>query len=161
LRGGSLAPALLFTALGLALAFAPRRVWVPSLIALVAAMSLMALASPPRNWLEGIFLLCWLSVAITAAAVHLRHGLRLWEALLLSFNAGAWACAVIALSASPIDLLRAAPWALIFLPASWLIRRGGGIAIKVVSSWVIAVAILAGTLQLLPVTPGYLPDHLD
>jgi hypothetical protein len=33
--------------------------------------------------------------------------------------------------------------------------------IKVVSSWVIAVAILAATLQLLPVTPGCLPDHLE
>jgi hypothetical protein len=26
---------------------------------------------------------------------------------------------------------------------------------------VIAVAVLAGMLQLLPVTPGYLPDHLE
>jgi len=31
----------------------------------------------------------------------------------------------------------------------------------VMSSWVIAVAVLALTLQLLPVTPGYLPDHLE
>jgi len=30
-----------------------------------------------------------------------------------------------------------------------------------VSSWVIAIAALAATLQLLPVTPGYLPDHLE
>jgi hypothetical protein len=26
---------------------------------------------------------------------------------------------------------------------------------------VIAIAVLAATLQLLPVTPGYLPDHLE
>jgi len=30
-----------------------------------------------------------------------------------------------------------------------------------VSSWIIAIAVLAGTLQLLAVTPGYLPDHLE
>jgi hypothetical protein len=35
------------------------------------------------------------------------------------------------------------------------------IVVKVVSSWLIAVAVLAATLQFLPVTPGYMPDHLD
>ena len=35
------------------------------------------------------------------------------------------------------------------------------LAIKIVLSWVIAVAILATLLQFLPVTPGYMPDHMD
>jgi hypothetical protein len=35
------------------------------------------------------------------------------------------------------------------------------IIVKISSSWLIAVAILALTLQFLPVTPGYVPDHLD
>jgi hypothetical protein len=39
--------------------------------------------------------------------------------------------------------------------------RFGPLAIKVVSSWVIVIAVLAATLQVLPVTPGYLPDHLE
>jgi hypothetical protein len=35
------------------------------------------------------------------------------------------------------------------------------LAPRIVSSWLIAVALLAATLQMLPVTPGYLPDHLE
>jgi len=30
-----------------------------------------------------------------------------------------------------------------------------------VSSWLIAIAVLAAALPYLPVTPGYLPDHLE
>jgi hypothetical protein len=160
-RGGALPAALLFSALGLALGFAPRRVRAPSLIMLLAVVLAFGYAPIPRSWLEGIFLACWLSVAATATAVHLPHGLRLWDALALSLNAGIWSSAVVALSGSRLDLVKAVPCVLIFLPASWVIAKGGSIAIKVASSWVIAVAILAATLQLLPVTPGYLPDHLE
>lgn len=35
------------------------------------------------------------------------------------------------------------------------------LAVKVASSWLIAVAILAVALKFLPVTPGYMPDHLQ
>jgi hypothetical protein len=128
---------------------------------LVTVAGALAYASVPRHWLEGIFLACWLSVVITAATVHLPHGLRLWGAVFLAFNAGIWSRAVVTLSGSSLDLLKAVACVSILLPASWLIARGGGIAVKVASSWLIAVAILAATLQFLPVTPGYLPDHLD
>ena len=60
-----------------------------------------------------------------------------------------------------VCVLQALPFVLIFLPASWVVARTTSIPVKVVSSWVIAVAVLAATLQLLPVTPGYLPDHLE
>jgi hypothetical protein len=35
------------------------------------------------------------------------------------------------------------------------------IALKVVASWVMAIMVLAALLRVLPVTPGYLPDHLE
>jgi hypothetical protein len=35
------------------------------------------------------------------------------------------------------------------------------VAVKVAASWLAAVAALVAALQGLPVTPGYLPDHLD
>jgi hypothetical protein len=44
---------------------------------------------------------------------------------------------------------------------AWIVRSSLPIVLKVISSWVIAVAALVATLELLPVTPGYLPDHLD
>ncbi len=104
---------------------------------------------------------CWISVIATAASVHLGRGLKAWAAVALSFNAGVWASAVVSVSGSRLDLLNALPCVLILLPASWVVARNASIPVKVVSSWVIAVAVLAATLQLLPVTPGYLPDHLE
>jgi hypothetical protein len=161
MRGGVLPPALLFAALGLSLAFAPRRAWVPSLLALFATLAALAFLPLPHVWLEGIFLGLWTSVIATAASVHLGRGLNLRAALALSINAGVWASAVASVSGSRLDLLEALLFVLLFLPASWVVRRYASIPVKVVSSWVIAVAVLAGTLQLLPVTPGYLPDHLE
>jgi len=34
-------------------------------------------------------------------------------------------------------------------------------ALKVIASWLVAIALLGGALRLIPVTPGYLPDHLE
>ena len=161
MRGGVLPPALLFAALGLALAFVPRTAWVPSLITLAITLVAVSFIPIPRRAVEGVFLACWISVAGTAASVHLSRSVPLYGALALSLNAGIWASAVTTLSASRLDLLAALAWVLLFLPASWFVTRGSLIPVKVASSWVIAIAVLAATLQLLPVTPGYLPDHME
>jgi hypothetical protein len=161
MRGGVLPPALLFSALGLALAFAPRRAWAPSVFALFATLAAFTVVPVPPAWLEGIFLGCWISVIVTAASVHLMGGLKPWVAMALSLNAGVWTAAVVSVSGSRLDLLKALPCVFILLPASWFVGRHTSIPVKVVSSWVIAIAVLAATLQLLPVTPGYLPDHLE
>ena len=161
MRGGVLPPALLFSALGLALAFAPRRAWASSLLALLAAIGVVIFLPIPQGWLEGVYLAFWMSVTATAASVHLVHGVGRWVALALSLNAGVWASAAVHLSGSRLDLLIGLPCVLILFPASWVIGRHTSIPVKVVSSWLIAVAVLAGTLQLLAVTPGYLPDHLE
>jgi hypothetical protein len=161
MRGGVVPPALLLVALGLALAFAPRRTWASSLLALCATLGLFAFLPVPRTWLEGVFLCFWVSVIATAASVHLARGLSSRAAIVLSVNAGMWASIVVSLSGTRLDLLKALPCVLIVFPASWVVGRYGSIPLKVASSWVIAVAVLAATLQLLPVTPGYLPDHLE
>jgi hypothetical protein len=57
--------------------------------------------------------------------------------------------------------MKALPWALLVVPASLTVRWRLPVAIKVVSSWLIAVAALEATLQFLPVTPGYMPDHME
>jgi hypothetical protein len=160
-RGGAVPPALLFVALGLALAFAPRRIWAPSLAMLVTSLVAFMFLPVPRGWLEGVFLGCWTSVIVTAASVHLVRGLTPCAALVLSLNAGFWASTVVSLSGSRLDLLKALPCVLILFPAAWVVARHAAIPVKVVSSWVIAVAVLAACLHLLPVTPGYLPDHLE
>ena len=160
MRAGVVPAGLLFVALGLALAFAPRSARAASLLALVATLGVFSFVPAPQAWLEGVFLGCWIAVIATAASVHLR-GFSLFAALVLSVDAGIWASAVISLSGSRLDLLKALPCLLIILPAAWVVRRYDSVPVKVVSSWVIAVAVLAITLQLLPVTPGYLPDHME
>jgi hypothetical protein len=93
--------------------------------------------------------------------VHLSRKVAPLAIVAISLNAGFWGATASASSGSRWDLLEALPCVLIFLPAAWLDARFGPLPIKVVSSWVIVIAVLAATLQLLPVTPGYLPDHLE
>jgi len=42
-------------------------------------------------------------------------------------------------------------------PVNSLLR----IAIGVIASWLLAITVLEATLHFLPVTPGYMPDHLE
>ena len=159
MRGGVLPPALLFAALALALAFAPRRAVLSIVVAAIGALVVSRLAIPVR-WQEAVFLGCWASIALAAAAVHLPRGIGPHLAPLLGLNTGLWAGAVVAVSGAPRDLTMALPLLLSAWPLRWLVARGGGLAIKVVSSWLIAVAILAAALSAVP-TPGYVPDHME
>jgi hypothetical protein len=160
-RGGALPPALLLAALGLSLGCAERGSIARGLLALIAGMGIATLLPLSRDGLEGIFLGCWVSVVATAASVYLVRGPNAWIALALSLNAGIWTSAVVHLAGRPLDLIKALPCILILFPVAWLVRRNTPIPIRVVSSWIIAIATLAAVLQLLPVTPGYLPDHLE
>jgi hypothetical protein len=148
-------------ALGIALAFSPRRAWALNIALLLLSATAVVFASVPHGCVEGVFLGCWMSVATTAAAVHAPTGLNTRGAVVLSINAGFWAGAMIALSGQRLNLVKTLPCVLVLLPAAFIIGRRAPIVVKVVASWLVAVAILAGTLQLLSVTPGYLPDHLD
>ena len=161
MRGGALPPALLCAVAGLALAFAPRRAWLPSLLTLTMTAVVLASLPIPREWLEGVFLGCWVSVAATAVTVHLPLRVTASGAVGLSFNAGLWSGAVVALAGSRLDLAKALGCVLSFIPAVFIVDWRASIVVKVVASWFVAVAVLAAALQFLPVTPGYLPDHLD
>lgn len=161
MRGGALPPAILCASLGLALAAAERELCRLGIFAVVAAAGALAWVRLPASWTDGIFLGCWSSIVFNAGHTHLAGPPRRISTLLLCCNTGIWAGAVISVAARKADLLLALACTLTVLPASWAVRRGGSIAVKVLSSWLIAVAILAATLQFLPVTPGYLPDHMD
>lgn len=160
MRGAALPAALLCAALGLLLAFAPRRA-VLAALALAAAVAAIASLLPVRDRaVEIAFLGCWASVILLAAAVHLPRGVPLWLALAAAVDAGVWCGAVIAGEGARLDLLRALPALLIVLPAGWCVGRGWAIPVKVVASWLIAVALLAALLPT-AATPGYAPDHMD
>ncbi len=160
MRGGALPPALFCAALGLALAFAPRRAIPLALAALIAAALAASFIPTPPGWQDGIFLALWASIALTAASVHLPKGLPGAAAIGLAVNGGLWTGLVVASAGTRFDLLEALPCSLICIPAVFAVHKGWGIAVKVVASWLIAVAILAASLTLVP-TPGYKPDHMD
>lgn len=160
MRGGALPPALLCAALGLALSFAPPRARWTGLLVLVAVAIAASLPTLGDRWREAIFLGCWVSVILAAAAVHLPGGLGPRATLSLAANAGLWTGLVIGAAGQPLDLAKALPAALLCLPGAWLVQGRRQIALKVLSSWLVAVAILAASLPLVP-TPGYQADHMD
>ena len=161
MRGGALPPAILCAALGLALASADSRHWRLGAFGVAVAAGAAAWVPLPSGCTDGVFLGCWSSTVLNALGVHRARPWRRPSMLLLCSNTGIWAGAVISIAGRKTDLLLAIPCTLTLLPAAWAIHRGGSIAVKVVSSWLIAVALLAAALQFLPVTPGYLPDHMD
>lgn len=160
MTGSALPAALIFAALGFALAFAPRRVRAPAL--LVAAIMAIVLLQVPHDDSRAvpIYFACWASVIVAAASVHLPGGLPAPAAVVLSLICGAAAGGVIGAAGNVQDLALAASAALVIVPASWLVASGRGIAVKVVSSWLIAIALLAAFLPITP-TPGYAPDHME
>lgn len=161
MRGGALPPALLASALGFALAFAPRRAIAPGVAVFAGVATAVSLARIDPAWTDAIFYGCWASVIVTALSVHLPKALGLRAAVLLAVNAGLWAGTVIAAAGAPLDLAKALPWVLICLPASLLVGRRMGIGIKVVASWLVAVSVLAAALPTLTPTPGYVGDHME
>lgn len=156
---GALPPALLAAALAFALAFATWRI-IGLALAMFAVTAVAVSLSPIGETSRAlVFVGLWASIIVTAAAVHLSRPAPAWRSLVLAVNAGAWAGATLSVAGTPGDLPRAMPVALLALPAAWLVGRGGGLAVKVVASWLIAVAILAATLPMIA-TPGFAPDHL-
>jgi len=160
MRGGALPPALLCAALGLALGYAPRAVRVYGLALLSAVALAASFLLIPQAWQDAAFFGCWTSVVVTALSVHLPRGLGPRLGLILSANTGLWVGAVIAAAGSRWDLLKSLPLGLACVPAAWLVAPRRGVAIKVVASWLVAIAVLAAALQFTP-TPGYKPDHMD
>lgn len=160
MRGGTLPAALIFAALGFGLSFAPRSIRVPALLTAAIGAVIMLQVPIDVSRAEVVYFVCWASVIVAAASVHLPAGLPDPGAMALSLVCGASAGAVIGLVGSSADLPIALMAAAVILPASWLVASGRGIAVKVVTSWLIAIALLSAALPLTP-TPGYAPDHME
>jgi hypothetical protein len=128
--------------------------------ALMAAVALLVFAVGPSSaWIEAIFAGCWLSVA-GCALLKLTPRWRPTSLYLAAANVGLWAGAVTAVAGGAKDLAIALPFVLAWLPGRYIVERGWDIALKVIASWLTAVAILAMMVSLTP-TPGYAPDHME
>ena len=69
MRGGTLPAALIFAALGFALAFAPRRIRAPALLAAAIAAAVLLLMPPGADHAEAVYFACWACVIAAAASV--------------------------------------------------------------------------------------------
>ena len=111
------------------------------------------------EWKTELVVICASAVVVTALCVHVPRGIPPWMALLLSVAAGLCTAVIVSLAAVPVALA-ALPLALLALPGRWIVSRGYAIIPKILSGWMIAIAILAAALPLIT-TPGYQPDHME
>lgn len=160
MNAGFLPLALLCAALGLALAKTSTRIAVLAIAVLVVTSLLSFEVIPAVSWQIPAILGLWLSAAITAALAYLPRGIAGVWAYLASINAGLWTGVVAHSTGGGSAMAAAWPFALLFLPAAWLLERQLGVAVKIAASWIVAVSILAGMVAISPV-PGYAPDHME
>ena len=162
MRGAAIAAGLLFACLAFALAFVPRRTAVAaiSLSVLMVVAVYFIVAHPP---VELAFAGCWISLAIAALSVYWPEtaGSRGWLCVAFAANAGFWAGLVLKTEATAGALLPVIAALLLCLPAQFCVARGWAIAPRVVTSWLLAVALLVGAIPHLIVHPGYVPDHRE
>jgi hypothetical protein len=157
---GGLVPLLLISlTVGLMLgACASRSIAVAAAGLVFAAVASFVL--PLLFSVQTVFIGLWLSVIVTALSVYLPGPVRCRASVPLAINAGAWAGACAAQTASATGLAIGLLPVLAAVPAYWLVRRKFDIAVKVVASWMIAISALSMFVSLMP-TPGYKPDHME
>jgi len=157
---GGLVPLLLLSAtIGLMLAFVPgRSAWFA--LAAFAVAALAGLAIPLGLSPQIIFTALWLSAIVAAILVYVPVARWSVAVLPLCLNAGFWLGASAALTGNHAALALGLLPVLIAIPARWFTHRKFDIVIKVIASWMIAIASLSLFVSLIP-TPGYKPDHME
>ena len=160
MNAGFLPLALLCAALGLALARTPTKTAILAVGALVVTSLLSFAVIPAVSREAPAMLALWMSAAVTAGLAYLPRGIDRGWAFLASTNVGLWTGVVAHSAGGGSGMASAWPFALLFLPAAWLLQKQLGAAIKIAASWIVAVSILAGMVAISPV-PGYAPDHME
>lgn len=160
MRDATLPAALLAISLGLSLAAVSMRIAAEAIAALIITAIVLALLPTQPAAADLIFSCCWISILICAALVHVSRFMdrAVWS--LLGVNAGIWIGLLCRLQGGFGVAWVSLPLTAIYIPAAYIHRRHWGIALKVVASWLIAIAALELALTLVP-TPGYKPDHMD
>ena len=159
MNGGLVPSMLLSVTLALMLAFAPTRAAVIGLVVFAAAAVLAFVVALGLS-ATVIFVGLWLSIIAIAIIVYLPAARWLPAVVPLCINAGLWMGAHVGLSNDRRGLALSLLPALISFPAKLLVERKFDIIIKVVASWMIAIASLSMFVSLMP-TPGYKPDHME
>ncbi len=107
-----------------------------------------------------VFAGLWLSMIAAALMVYLPVARWSMAALPISLNAGFWLGACAGQSNNLSSLVIGILPLFIAIPARLVTGGKFNIAVKVVASWMIAIASLSLFVTLIP-TPGYKPDHME
>lgn len=158
--GGALPLLILFASVALAFARSPQQPAIVGLAGMIAAAILATVLGVPPTWKEELFLLLW--VTTVAACVTTIAEWPKGGSWIIALATAAGACAGTLSSAhdNPLPLLLACPILLLVPLGQWLVRRGWGVANRVVASWLAAAAALAMFVSMTP-TPGYVQDHMQ
>ncbi|MGY4395438.1 hypothetical protein ACVWZA_000599 [Sphingomonas sp. UYAg733] len=104
----------------------------------------------------------WTAIAIGAGTTWLPARIRRPALMpLLAGLCGAIAGSLPSNSTTTSIMIFALGLTLATTASAMLFARGWLLPTRVVASWLVAIAALNVTLTVLPVTPGYMPDHLD
>lgn len=160
--GGPVAAGLLLAVVAFALAFVGRR-WALggiAICALACVVAILLVRGSVPNW---VFAGCWSSLIVTAVLVYFPQALQRWPglALLLATNGGVWAALVVATQAPAMAALPILGTLALVIPAGLFVSLGWALAVRVVTSWLLAVALLVGAIPYLVVHPGYVADHRE
>ncbi len=124
-----------------------------SILAMLATLAFVVALPADIVWS-----VAWAVVAAMAIATWLP---RLGAALPVALACSAGAVGGGLSATVPNQLLFVAILALSTVMTAGGARRDWALAPKVVAGWLLAIAALNATLTVLPVTPGYLPDHME
>lgn len=162
MTGAMVAAGLLLAVVAFALAFSALRMAILSACG-AGAVCLVTVALVPTQLFQWAFAGCWLSLIGTSLLVYFPVAQRrfVWVSPVVAINGGLWAGTVIATEATSYDSLIVISVLILFLPARFLISMGWALVVKIITSWLLAVALLVGSIPLLVVHPGYLPDHRE
>lgn len=160
MNNAAIASGLLLAVLACALAFLSRRIATASVATAGIFTAAIALTvAPPAI---GIALAgCWISLGLGALSVFWPKLARRGWLLPIAFsaNSGVWAGLVLADDGGHAALVPALICLTLVVPAAFSVERGWTIAPRIVTSWLLAVALLAGSIPHLIDHPGYVPDH--
>ncbi|MDF0546557.1 hypothetical protein PX699_29820 [Sphingobium sp. H39-3-25] len=160
MRDTLLAAALLGASFGLTAGL----IRVGAIVACALAVAAAALTSLFRytEVADHLLVPAWITVALGAGASWLPARRRSRVLVLgLGVLSGGLAGTLPAASAGLPVALFASGLAPPAAASAALSARGWHLPTRVAASWLVAIAALNLTLTLLPVTPGYLPDHLE
>lgn len=159
--GTALPAGLLCAVAGMMLAFMPPRVGLLGALLLILFAGI-ALEIPAHQQAVGVVLGgCWGSLVACALCVFWPRRLSVPLVCFLVANAGLWSGLALATNADGASSLLPIFALLIGLPAALAIRKGYGIVPRVVTSWLLAVAMIAAVLPLVVEHPGYVADHME